>query len=279
MTAVEAVIFDWGGTLTPWHAIDLVEQWRAYSAVYDPPRADVLAAALRDEEVKAWHLAEQHQRSGTLDQLMRAAGVEPAGERHEAAMRAYLDFWAPHTLIDPDVPPLLEALRGMGLRVGVLSNTLWPREHHERVFDRDDVLHLLDGAAYSSELPVTKPHPDAFRAAMRAVGVDEPSRVVFVGDRLFDDVSGAKALGMRAVHVPHSDVPAHDVVPDATIQHLAELLPLVQAWAQADAGRRRSGAGEGDGRRLTGDGQPPLKTPRRGIGQGGQRQPADGRVR
>ena len=25
---VDAVVFDWGGTLTPWHEVDLPEQWR-----------------------------------------------------------------------------------------------------------------------------------------------------------------------------------------------------------------------------------------------------------
>ncbi len=118
----------------------------------------------------------------------------------------------------------------MGIRVGVLSNTLWPRAHHETVFARDGILDLIDGAAYSSEMPYTKPHPEAFQAAMRAVGVDDPGAVVFVGDRLFDDISGAKGVGMRAVLVPHSAVPAHDVEPDATIQRLADLLPLVVAW-------------------------------------------------
>ncbi len=29
--AVEAVIFDWGGTLTPWHTIDIRAVWRAYA--------------------------------------------------------------------------------------------------------------------------------------------------------------------------------------------------------------------------------------------------------
>ena len=37
---------------------------------------------------------------------------------------------------------------------------------------RDEVLHLLDGAVYTSEVPWTKPSPEAFLAAMRAVGVD-----------------------------------------------------------------------------------------------------------
>jgi putative hydrolase of the HAD superfamily len=146
-------------------------------------------------------------------------------------MRAYLEFWTPHTYIDSDVPQLLKTLRGSGIRVGVLSNTLWPRAHHEAVFARDGVLDLLDGAVYSSELPYTKPHPEAFHAAMRAVGVDDPGKVVFVGDRLFDDISGAKAVGMRAVHVPHSAVPAHDVRPDATIQRLADLRAVIESWA------------------------------------------------
>ena len=38
----------------------------------------------------------------------------------------------PHTLTDPEVAPLFEALPGCdGIRVGVLSNTVWPRSWHE----------------------------------------------------------------------------------------------------------------------------------------------------
>ena len=49
--------------------------------------------------------------------------------------------------------------------------------YHEEVFRRDGVLDLIDGAVYSSEIPWTKPHPEAFRAAMAAVGVDDPAQV------------------------------------------------------------------------------------------------------
>ena len=34
--AVRAVIFDWGGTLTPWHSIDLGELWLAVCARHYP---------------------------------------------------------------------------------------------------------------------------------------------------------------------------------------------------------------------------------------------------
>ena len=88
-------------TLTPWHTVDLFAQWRVYAEAYDPGRADELAHALYEQEIEAWQRAEQHHRSGTLDDLMRAAGVEVSGAGHESAMRAYLDAWTPHTHIDP----------------------------------------------------------------------------------------------------------------------------------------------------------------------------------
>lgn len=234
---VAAVIFDWGGTLTPWHAIDLREQWAAYTRVYAPESADELAGRLLEAEVAAWARARDHQRSGTIDDLLREAGVEPSGARHDEAMTAYSTGWEPHTLIDPDAVALMTELRSRGIKVGVLSNTLWARHHHEEVFRRDGVLDLIDGAVYTSEIEWTKPHPEAFRAAMAAVEVTDPAAVVFVGDRPYDDVHGAKEVGMRAVLVPHSAIPENqkghvEGDPDAVIDRLADLLALVDGWSK-----------------------------------------------
>ena len=235
---VDAVIFDWGGTLTPWHTIDLQEQWAAYTRVYDPPRADELAHRLFEGETAAWARARDHQRSGTIEDLLRDAGIEPAGSRHEEAMAAYAAFWAPHTLIDPDAASLMTELRNRSIKVGVLSNTLWTRQHHEEVFRRDGILHLIDGAVYTSEIAWTKPHPEAFRAAMAAVEVEDPAAVVFVGDRPYDDIHGAKEAGMRAVLVPHSAIPEDqkghvEGDPNAVIDRLGDLLAVIDGWSKA----------------------------------------------
>jgi putative hydrolase of the HAD superfamily len=99
------------------------------------------------------------------------------------------------------------------------------------VFRRDGVLDLIDGAVYSSEIAWTKPHPEAFLAAMAAVGATDPERCVFVGDRPWDDIYGAQSIGMRTVLVPNSDVPTFaDASPDAVISSLAELVPLIESW-------------------------------------------------
>jgi putative hydrolase of the HAD superfamily len=238
---VDAVIFDWGGTLTPWHSIDLVAQWYAYAQVYDPLHGAELAQRLYEAEESIWRRQRESGGAlgtGHLDRVFEIAGVDATSWRHADALDAYLEAWEPHTYTDPDVVPLLQGLRAEGIRVGVLSNTMWPREQHEAVFERDGVAHLLDGAVFTSETEVGKPHADAFVLAMRAIGVEEPGRVVFVGDRPWDDVHGAQQAGMRAILVPHSDIPVEqqvpvDVDPDAVVDRLFDVLDVVRGWNAA----------------------------------------------
>ena len=225
---VRAVIFDWGGTLTPWHTVDHVALWREVCALhFTGEHAERNAAAIHAAERELWLAAERESRSATMDHVFERAGVVPT----QAFLASYFEAWEPHTLTDPDAPGLLRRLRGLGIRVGVLSNTMWPRHVHQQFFVRDGIDGLIDGAVYSSEIDWTKPHPEAFRTAMAAVGVDDPSACVFVGDRPYDDVYGAKRAGLRAVLVANSDVPAFaDAEPDAVITRLADLAPLIDAW-------------------------------------------------
>jgi putative hydrolase of the HAD superfamily len=228
---VHAVIFDWGGTLTPWHSINVEQLWAAVCEQHFPAdEAAVRAAALHATEQRLWQAAVTDDRSATMSQVFELAGVAAT----QALLASYTKAWEPHTFTDPAAAGLLRYLRGRGIKTGVLSNTMWPRSWHEEVFRRDGVLSLIDAAVYSSEIGRTKPHPDAFGAAMAAIGVSDPGGCVFVGDRPYDDVFGAKRAGMRAVLVPNSDVPpCETAVPDAIISELADLRPLIESWSAA----------------------------------------------
>jgi putative hydrolase of the HAD superfamily len=235
---VDAVIFDWGGTLTQWHDVDFhAESLALAEAVVhrddagDHPGLDVLGPRLHEAGNAIWGRSRDHQRSATIADLFAEAGLD----HDPALLDAYYDFWVPHTATDPDVRPLFEALHATGTKVGVLSNTIWPREWHRGFFERDGVLDLIDGDVYTSEIPWTKPSSRAFRAAMDAIGVSDPARCVYVGDRLFDDVWGAHEAGMRAIHVPHSAIPREQVghtegEPDAVVARLAEVADVVARW-------------------------------------------------
>jgi FMN hydrolase / 5-amino-6-(5-phospho-D-ribitylamino)uracil phosphatase len=231
---LDAVIFDWGGTLTPWKTVDLHDAWRAYAGALHTDDADRAAEAARrlvDADLARWAGVRDEHRAFTIAQVL----ADAAADHDTAALDAYRDSWVHATHTDPEAAPMLAALRDRGLRLGILSSTPWPAAWHEEWLRRDGVLHLFDACVWSSDLPVTKPHPDAFRAALDAVGVADPARAVYVGDRPYDDVSGAKALGMRAVLVPHSDIPAHqqvpvDVAPDGVLARLADLPDLIADW-------------------------------------------------
>jgi putative hydrolase of the HAD superfamily len=236
---VEAVIFDWGGTLTAWHDIDFHAESVALAAAVRRTASiedDHLdhAARLHEAGATVWGWSRDHQRSATLADLFAEAGLEHDPE----LLSAYYEFWEPHTLTDPQVRPLWTALKEQGIRVGVLSNTIWPRAWHEGWFRRDGVLDLIDGDVYTSEIPWTKPAPEAFAAAMKAVGVSDPARCVYVGDRLFDDIWGARNAGLKAVHVPHSDIPQEqrghsEGEPDAVVHELGEVREIVAGLCSA----------------------------------------------
>ncbi len=234
---VEAVVFDWGGTLSEFVSAELVDAWRLAARHLSPDREDELAARLVAVEAAFWASTATDQRSGTLADLLGAAtaelGLDVAEALLEEAAVRHLDAWTPHIRHDPDAAPTLAALRERGLRIGMLSNTHWPRRFHERFLERDGLVELIDARLYTSEMPFQKPHASAFLSACEALGVDDPARAVFVGDRPWDDVTGAKRAGLRTVlrsnalvaHVPDA------ADPDATIGRLGELVALVEAWA------------------------------------------------
>lgn len=236
MADIEAVVFDWGGTLTRWHDVDfhaeslaLAQAVVATSSPDDDHHAH--AARLHRAGEVVWGRSRDHQRSATIGDLFTEAGLDHDPE----LLSAYYDFWLPHTETDPLVRPLFEALREDGIKVGILSNTIWPRAWHVGFFERDGVADLIDGDVYTSEIPWTKPAPEAFAAALDAVGATDPARCVYVGDRLYDDVWGAQSAGLRAIHIPHSTIPAGQVghtegVPDAVAHRLDEVLEIVRAW-------------------------------------------------
>ncbi len=226
----DAVIFDWGGTLTRWHDVDFHAESLAlaHAVVGSTGQVHAHAEALHRANQVIWGRSRDHQHSASVEDLFTEAGLSHDPE----LLTRYREFWEPHTSTDPQVGPLFRRLREEGVKVGVLSNTIWPRGWHEDFFARDGVLDLIDGAVYTSEVPWTKPAPEAFGAAMQAVGVVDPARCVYVGDRLYDDVWGAQNAGLRAIHVPHSDIPreqhGHSVGdPDAVAHELADIPALL----------------------------------------------------
>ena len=227
-----AVIFDLAGTLTePLPPMDPAEPWRRYAAAAAPDDPVDLAERLLAGERRAFVACRDGGLSFTFDRILDHAGVRPVA----AAVTAYRDCWEPYTRCVADAAAVLTALRDRGLATGLLSNTLWPVSWHHEYLARDGVLDLFDAMVFSSELPVAKPHPDVFRAVLDRLGGPAPADCLFVGDRMFEDISGAQGVGMRTVALPDATVADEhrvlvDVEPTYRISRLAEVLDVVDRW-------------------------------------------------
>lgn len=135
----------------------------------------------------------------------------------------------------PDVRPCLSALQGMGVWVGIAGN---------QTLRAGKILRELsfpaDLVVTSDEWGVTKPGESFFRMLISAAPC-EASRIIYVGDRLDNDLKPAKAAGMRTAFIRrgpwgyiwenHPDMAA---TADWSMVSLAELPPIV-------AGVNRSG--------------------------------------
>jgi putative hydrolase of the HAD superfamily len=228
--SIDAVLFDWGGTLSQHIAVDLLDMWRAAAQVLAPDDPEPVAAALLAAEDDWWRTCvAAGDRSGTTEQLVRSV-VRQTHLDVAAALQAYHQAWEPTVRHDPAAVPVLTALRERGIATGLLSNTHWPRALHERWLADAGLLELLDVRLYTCEMTHMKPHPQAFRALLDAVGV-AAEQAVFVGDRPRDDIAGAAGVGMRTVLLTGRPVESWDVVPDATLPSLAGLVELVDSWA------------------------------------------------
>src|SRR5215467_9378464 len=85
---LRAVVFDWGGTLTPFHDIDLADLWSAAARILAPEREAELTGALLAVERESWARVtrERGLASGTLDDLL-ALAAERTGVTIEPAVR------------------------------------------------------------------------------------------------------------------------------------------------------------------------------------------------
>jgi len=95
----------------------------------------------------------------------------------------------------PDAIPCLEAVRGLGMRVGIVGNQTAALEQWAR-----DASLPADVISSSASLGVRKPDLAFFARVVELAGC-AAAEVAYVGDRVDNDVLPAAAAGLVAVHV------------------------------------------------------------------------------
>jgi putative hydrolase of the HAD superfamily len=245
MEPVRSILFDYGHTLVDFHRTQ-----EALHAAYEQIRDRIEAVAYM-EVPEILDLIERV--AGGIDRIVGQSYAEgrmeeidlPATFRETLATVGFdlpddlvrhvveLDHsaYSASIVVQPEVLATLEQLRGQGYAMGLVSNVALLPELMREDLDRLGIGPLLSASVFSSGIGVRKPDPRIFHEGLMRLGA-EPASTVFVGDRLYDDVSGAQAVGMRAVQTRQFRQEADPALaPDAAIDHLRELPAVLSKWS------------------------------------------------
>jgi len=197
---VAAVVFDFYGTLTPGRA--LVDQLaarreQALALGLDPAAFDAELTATVDARFRG----AGDDIAGSLRWVARRLGTTPADDavRRAAELRLASEtrFGTPR----PEAVDVLRRLRERVRRVGVVSDCSAELPEY---FPSLAIAPLVDAAVFSFRTGHRKPAPENYLACCAALDV-APDACVYVGDGGSDELAGARAVGMRAVHLAVPD--------------------------------------------------------------------------
>lgn len=162
------------------------------------------AVGVRLEEI--WATRRDVGPRGQVRLLLESLGVDgavpAAGELMDALDDAYcLPILSALPVPNAGARDVLRALHARGLRLGLVCNTgRAPGRMLRRVLDRLGLLPYLSVLSFSDEVGLRKPHPEIFHRTLAGLGV-VPAEAAHIGDDPATDVAGARAAGMRAIHL------------------------------------------------------------------------------
>lgn len=240
---VGAVLFDYGHTLVDFHRTEeaLHEAYRrvrelvveAVREDHPVPATERLVADLARTVEDLVAASYEQQRLEELDLVaLFDDALDGIGYRlPERVVRRVVELdhtaYTTSLSVPDETVTVLEALRGRGVKVGFVSNAHFLPHLLRRDLDTLGLGPLLDGGAFSSEVGTRKPDPRIFRLALEQLGV-APERTIMVGDRVRDDIVGARNAGLAGGVLTHQyrrEEPAGDEL--AVVATLTEVLELV----------------------------------------------------
>jgi putative hydrolase of the HAD superfamily len=130
--------------------------------------------------------------------------------------------------VEAGIKDTLSALKKLGLKLGIVSNTFVSGDSLEKHLEQVGILDFFPLRMYSYEFDFKKPDLRIFRIAAERIG-EAMENILFVGDRIDNDIQPALALGMPAV-LKAAYTNTGKTPPNGTMQitHISELPDLIK---------------------------------------------------
>ena len=135
-----------------------------------------------------------------------------------------------HREMRPEAPQVLQAIKEMGLKIGLISNVNSRRQVPVNL-EAYGIIDYFHPIVLSSEYGLRKPDPAIFHYAARLANVPA-SQCAYIGDRVVRDIDGARRAGFGlAIQIKHDFEHGENdqgSAPDAVIENLTEVLEILK---------------------------------------------------
>ncbi len=237
MTAVEAVLFDLGGTLYDYRILAAAErecliELARWMGVQADAEEIMLAQRLAMKEVFRQYVPRRYYLHRDLfrdavEGMLRHFGAVPDKDQLERYERLQWERYRRDFALREGAVETLLALRDRVRHLGIVSNI--DRDQLCRMATLGRLDRYFDSMLSSEEAGSCKPDEGIFSQALKRAGC-KPEQALFVGDAIAQDIAGANRAGVRSVLLWYrEDRDPPDGPPHAThlIRRLPELLELV----------------------------------------------------
>jgi putative hydrolase of the HAD superfamily len=129
---------------------------------------------------------------------------------------------------EPKIKETLISLKGLGLKLGIVSNTFVNANSLEKHLSQLGLLDFFSVRMYSYQFDFRKPDIRIFKIAAERIG-EAAQNILYVGDRIDMDIKPALKIGMRPV-LKAAYTNAGKTTPNGAwkITHLSELPVLIK---------------------------------------------------
>lgn len=139
-----------------------------------------------------------------------------------------------HRSLRPRVAQMLDGLKGLGLKLGIVSNTAALYQVFD-ILKEYGIRDYFQDVTLSSVTGFRKPSTDIFTVALNQLQ-SKPEECVYVGDTISRDIIGSKRSGFaKAIQIcskltKEKDLGVrHEFEPDYQIEDIYDVFPLVQS--------------------------------------------------
>lgn len=136
--------------------------------------------------------------TAAFEEYLRLEKID--GPEENAAILTTEFYRAVRDIVAPlaGVRETLEQLSNRGIKMGMISNTIFPPDEHDADLQEFGIKEFLPNRIYSCAFGCRKPRKEIYLAGLEQMGLPAES-VAFVGDRYIEDVQGPQSVGMKGV--------------------------------------------------------------------------------